>query len=220
MKKYLIVLIGFLFLFIDLRFGYTAFPVFEPFRTEAPNTVDLIIRHVIGDRMQLDIFSDAIGFILVLVGVLVVLKSEKAIITQKAMDHFKKMFPWELAGIVLYFAEKLQPFFLNGNLRFRCGYLLYFLYLAAKTITMGHAMFGVAEALESTENHTRNNLSIIFIMLCLGCFVVSRIAYFYELTISTWIYYGLSAVFAVSAFIRVSKDVLKNKEGETNEQTD
>lgn len=220
MKKYIIVLIGFMFLFLDIRFATIAFPQFEPFRTEAPDTVDLIIRHVIGDSMQIDIMSDAIGFILVIVGAIMVIKAGKNSILEKAFEHFKKLIPWGLVGLVLYLTEKLAPFALNGNLRFRCGYFLYFLCLAAKAVSMGHAMFGVGEALESTENHVRNNLSIILIMICLGCFVVSRVAYFYELTISAWIYYVVSGAFAIAAFLRMFKDVIKNKAGVVNEQTD
>lgn len=212
MKKYLLILIGFILLIFDIRFGVMDFPAFESFRTEAPETVKMVVGHVVGDKLQVDVFSDAVGFVLVLIGSLLFLLGGTIKEDSKAYFHFKRLIPWCISGLIFYFVEKLMPFGLNGNLRFRSEYALYFICLATKVTTMGHSMFGVAESMESTESHIRNNLSIIFIMLSLGTFVVSRVAYFYELIIPAWIYYGLSTIFAVVVGIRIYLDIKKAKE--------
>ncbi len=217
MRKQLLMLIGFALLLLDIRFGIISFPAFQEFRTEAPLTVDMVINHVVGSKLQIDILSNAAGFVLLILGAGMYLKSGKYEKTSKAYNHFDKIIPSSVVGLLLYLTEKFMPFALNGNLRFRCEYALYFFCLAFTVIPMGHALFGVAESMESTSYHIRNNLNIIFTMLALGCFVVSRVSYFYELVILAWIYYGISIVFAIASILRTYFDIRK-KEGALNEQ--
>ena len=67
-KKYYVLYLGVIFLMLDIMIKVFPFPAFEEFFTLAPETVDMVINHVVGDRMRLDVASDFIGLILIFLG--------------------------------------------------------------------------------------------------------------------------------------------------------
>ena len=64
---YFILFLAVLLLAVDIRLPLMPYPAFEPFVTEAPQTVDLVINHVIGHQLMLDLFSDLLGYLLLAV---------------------------------------------------------------------------------------------------------------------------------------------------------
>ena len=64
MKKYYLLFVALVLLVLDIRIPMFAYPIFEEFRTEAPKTVDMVINHVLGHKVPLDMISDAIGYVL------------------------------------------------------------------------------------------------------------------------------------------------------------
>lgn len=211
MKKYVLGFIGLFLLLVDVRIGVMAYPAFEAFRTEAPNTVDMVIRHVIGDTMVVDIFSDAIGYILMAISMAMFVHSvanDNNIAPTKAEKVLKSLAgarDWAIGGFFIYVAERIMPFFMNGNYRFRLGYALYFLLLVAEVAVYILGGLGVCKLLDNLANHTYNNLSTIFMMISIGTFIVARVLFFYELTIVFIIYYVLSLLFFFLACYRLKK---------------
>jgi len=209
--KYILAFAALLLLIVDVRVGAFDYPAFLAFRTEAPNTVDLVIKHVIGDRMMIDIASDLVGFILMTIASIMFIKhirENNNITPDKSNKLVKSMSTvrnWAIAGCFIYIAEKLMPMFMNGNYRFRLGYALYYLLLVAETVVLSTSMMTICNLLENIENHTYNNLTTIFAMLCVGTFVVARVLYFYELIIVFIIYYVLSISFFFIAAYRLKK---------------
>jgi len=211
MKKYILWFTGLFLLLADVRIGVVPYPAFREFRTEAPNTVDMVIRHVIGDTMVIDVLSDAVGYILMFIAMILFIKHVKEnnniapIKAGKLLRSMKLARNWAVAGLFVYVVERIMPFIYSGNIRFRLGYGLYFLLLVAEVAVFLHGSLSVCKLLDNLSNHTYNNLSTIFMMISVGSFVVARVLYFYELTIVFIIYYVLSLLFFMVACYRLKK---------------
>lgn len=209
-KKYVLWFLGLFLLIVDIRIDIINYPAFVAFRTEAPNTVDMVIRHVIGDEMVIDVMSDAVGFILMFAAMFMFISHVAnsndiaPIKSGKLIKSMSRARDWAVAGFFLYIAERIMPFFLNGNYRFRLGYVLYFAILVAEVMVFTNGALGVCKLLDNLSNHTYNNLSTIFMMISIGSFTVARVLYFYELTIVFIIYYVLSFLFFMVACYRLS----------------
>ncbi|MDE6674216.1 MAG: hypothetical protein K2K19_05300, partial [Acetatifactor sp.] len=115
---YGIVFLAVILLVIDIRIPVKPYPTFEAFVTEAPETVDLVINHVIGHQLRLDLCSDILGYLLMAAACIMLGRSNK---------HFVRLLPWTAISLGFYLCQQLMPFSLNGGMRFRAGYLLYFI---------------------------------------------------------------------------------------------
>lgn len=211
MKKFIFAFAAFFLLIADVRIGVVQYPEFIKFRTEAPNTVDLVVNHVIGDTMKIDILSDAIGFILAFAAAIMFIRyieENNNITPEKSQKLIKSMVNvrnWSAVGLIVYIGEKIMPFFMNGNYRFRLGYALYFLLLIAEVVVYSAGALTICRLQENLENHTYNNLTSIFAMLSIGTFTVARVLYFYDLMVVFIIYYVLSIIFFFIAAYRLKK---------------
>lgn len=211
MKKYVFWTLGLFLLIADVRIGVMQYPAFISFRTEAPNTVDMVVRHVIGDRMMVDVLSDALGFIFMAIAAFMFIShisKDNNIAPEKSGKLVKSMKlcrNWAIAGFFIYIGEKIMPFFYNGNLRFRLGYALYFLLLVAEVTVFTTGSLTVCKMLDNLSNHTYNNVSTIFMMISIGSFTVARVLYFYELTIVFIVYYVLCILFFGAACYRLKR---------------
>lgn len=238
-------IIGFLFLIIDIRIGTIAFPAFEEFRAEAPETVEMVIGHVVTDHMLVDVVSDIAAFVLIAVAGGMIAKAggkisqdgltpdqdsrrlpkagrkgaedsemlskagrkgaEDSEMLPKAGRKGVKLCVVSMIGIVSYLAVNLMPFVLNGRERYSAGYLLFFVFLAFKTAVLVMTAKTLTEPLENLQTHIYVNTTTIFLLIAVGCFVVSRVVFFYDLMPGYWIYFGLSIVFMLLGLIRVVK---------------
>lgn len=229
--KYIFMIIGFLFLIIDIRIGTIAFPAFEEFRAEAPETVEMVIGHVVTDHMLVDVVSDIAAFVLIAVAGGMIAKAggkffqdgltpdkdsrrlpkagrkgaEDSERLPKAGRKGVKLCVVSMIGIVSYLAVNLMPFVLNGRERYSAGYLLFFVFLAFKTAVLVMTAKTLTEPLENLQTHIYVNTTTIFLLIAVGCFVVSRVVFFYDLMPGYWIYFGLSIVFMLLGLIRVVK---------------
>lgn len=188
-KKPILIWIGMLFLLIDTRItGLIFYPAFEPFDTPAPISVDLIIRHLIGDSVSIDVFSDFIGYLLIM------------IVTCKIVNENKKAFgafALSLLSMILYAANLAMPFFLNGEARYNVGFFLYLIYILLQCVTTIQAGFVCCQMTECLENHAWNCVVEIFVMLSAFAGLIRGMSYFYDLPRTTLLYYGLEIFFAV-----------------------
>lgn len=211
MKKFVLWFAGLFLLLVDVRIGTIPYPKFLEFRTEAPNTVDMVIQHVIGNTMMVDVLSDAVGFALMAAAMFMFVAHVSTdnniapIKAGKLLRSMKLARNWAIAGFFVYIVEKIMPFFYNGNYRFRLGYALYFLLLVAEVLVFSNGSLAVCKFLDNLSNHTYNNLSTIFMMISIGTFVVARVLYFYELMIVFVIYYVLAIGFFLVASYRLKK---------------
>ena len=115
MKRYIMIIVAVFLIILDIRIPTMAYPAFETFKTEAPETLELIIQHVVGSRLRIDLLPDVAGYILLAVSAVQLLAEN---------EKFRKTILWSAAGLGIYVFQNIMPFWLNGNERFRVGYLI------------------------------------------------------------------------------------------------
>lgn len=183
---YILMFAAILLLAVDIRIPVKAYPAFEPFLTEAPETVDLVVNHVIGHNLMLDLFSDILGYVLL---------AASCIMLEPANKHFFRQIPWIAVSLGFYLCQQLMPFSLNGGMRFRAGYLLYFISGILQVLLLMWSMLHVCDGLETTENHSFNNLSAIFMIISCFAGVVAVLVWFYNLRWIALIYFVIQLIF-------------------------
>lgn len=183
---YILMFAAILLLAVDIRIPVKAYPAFEPFLTEAPETVDLVVNHVIGHNLMLDLFSDILGYVLL---------AASCIMLGPANKHFFRQIPWIAVSLGFYLCQQLMPFSLNGGMRFRAGYLLYFISGILQVLLLMWSMLHVCDGLETTENHSFNNLSAIFMIISCFAGVVAVLVWFYNLRWIALIYFVIQLIF-------------------------
>lgn len=186
LTPYLMMFISVILLVIDIRIPIKVYPDFESFVTEAPKTVDLVINHVIGDYLQLDLLPDVLGYVLLAVSCVMLGMKNR---------HFIKQLPMIAISLGFYLCQQLMPFSLNGGMRFRAGYLLYFVSGVLQVLVLLRAMFHVCDDLETTENHGFNNLSLIFMLISCFAAMVSVLIWFFDLVWISLIYFVVQLIF-------------------------
>lgn len=191
---YILMFAAVLLLAVDIRIPVAAYPAFEPFVTEAPETVDLVINHVIGHMLKADLVSDVLGYLLLAVSCVMLGPGNK---------HFFKQLPWIAVSLGFYLCQHLMPFSLNGGLRFRAGYLLYFLSGVLQVLVLMRAMMHVCDGLDTTENHSFNNLSIIFMIISCFAGVVAVLIWFFDLVWISLIYFIVQMIFLMVFWYRI-----------------
>lgn len=185
MKKYYVLFAAVLLLVLDIRIPAAAYPAFEAFETEAPKTVDMVIGHVIGSNVKMDLFSDVLGYLLLAgVAVMLLMKNSK----------FRRVLIFTALGLGSHIYLNCMPFLLNGHARFRMGYLIYFIAAVMKEIAVFSAMYALCGQLETLENHSYNNVTVIVAMVCMGAGIVAAVLYFYDLTVLSAIYYVVQVI--------------------------
>lgn len=184
-------------LVVDIRIPTWDYPAFEIFPTEAPETVDLVVNHVIGHHLMLDLLPDVLGYILLAVSCFMLGPGNK---------HFFKQLPWIAVSLGFYLCQNLMPFSLNGDVRFRAGYLLYFISGVLQVLVLMRVMLHVCDGLNTTENHSFNNLSIIFMIVSSFAGVVSVLVWFYDLGWISLIYFIVQLIFLGIFWYRIWTD--------------
>lgn len=197
MKKYYVLFAAVLLLIVDIRIPAIAYPAFEAFETEAPKTVDMVIHHVIGENIRIDILSDVLGYLLLAVA---------SVLLSARNKKFRRVLLWTAFGLGMYLYKNCMPFFLNGHERFRMGYLIYFVAAVAEAVAVFYAMYALCSQLETVENHSYNNVTVIVAMICIGTGIVASIMYFYDLMILAWIYYCIQIILAGVYWYLIRKD--------------
>lgn len=197
MKKYYLLLIALLLIVVDVRISTVSYPAFEEFKTEAPETVSLVIDHVLGHTLKADIFSDVAGYILLAIAsVMLGLKNKR----------FLKTLMWTGLALGAYVFRYAMPFILNGHDRFQIGYGIYFVAAALEAIVVFSAMYSLCHQLESTENHSYNNITVIVAMLSMGTGLVAAVIYFFGFIVVPLIYYLIQIATFVIYWILVRRD--------------
>lgn len=159
-----------------------AYPAFIPFSTEAPNTVDMVINQVIGPVFTLDLMPDMLAYILILISIIGL---------GKVKGYFYRQIPLIVISMGISAANIMLPFYLNGNLRFRLGYLFYFLASLAKIIALFEYSFCYTRMEECRANHRDNTVTVIILMISFLTGFIHDVLSFYQLTISSYIYYAV-----------------------------
>lgn len=183
---YVMLFLAVVLLAVDIRIPFREYPAFEEFATEAPQTVDLVINHVIGHQLRLDLFSDVLGYLLLAAACVMLGIKNK---------HFIRQLPWIAVSLGFYLCLQLMPLSLNGGMRFRAGYLLYFLSGVLQVLILLRAMLHVCDGLDTTENHSFNNLSIIFMIISCFAGMVSTLIWFFDLFWISLVYLVLQLIF-------------------------
>ncbi len=175
--------IGILIAVLDIPLKTSiAYPTFIPFVTEAPNTVDMVINQVIGPVFTLDLMPDMLAYILILISIIGL---------GKVKGYFYRQIPLIVISMGISAANTILPFYLNGNLRFRLGYLFYFLACLAKIIALFEYSFCYTRMEECRANHRDNTVTVILLMISFFTGFIHDVLAFYQLTISSYIYYAV-----------------------------
>ena len=186
LTPYYMLFLAVILLVLDVRIPVKPYPAFEAFITEAPETVDLVINHVIGHQLRLDLCSDVLGYLLTAVACIMLGRTNR---------HFVKLLPWTAVSLGFYLCQQLMPFSLNAGMRFRAGYLLYFITGILQVLLLLRAMLHVCDGLETTENHGFNNLSIIFMLISCFAGMVSVLIWFFDLFWISLVYLVIQLIF-------------------------
>lgn len=204
MKKYVFLILGIMLLLVDFRFGWFTYPEFEAFETEAPQTVEMVITHVITNEWQMDIASDVAAYVLLIFAA----KWFRETFSQKekGCNNMKKLIRSCIIAILTRMMFVWMPFFLNGNLRYRGSYLLYFVAIVAEVVVMARAVVGSCAFYETPENHDYNNRTVIIGLVCVATSVFANVLWFYELNFGYQIYITVSIIAAVYYALRIMAD--------------
>lgn len=174
---------GILIAVLDIPFKTSiTYPTFLPFATEAPNTVDMVINQVIGPVFTLDLMPDVLAYILILISITGLGKMKR---------YFYRQIPLIIISMGISTADRILPFYLNGNLRFRLGYLFYFLACLAKVVALFEYSFCYTRMEECRANHRDNTVTVIILMISFFTGFIHDVLAFYQLTISSYIYYAV-----------------------------
>lgn len=186
LTPYYILFLAVILLALDIRIPVKPYPAFEAFVTEAPETVDLVVNHVIGHQLKLDLCSDILGYLLM---------AAACVMLGRRNRHFVRILPWIAVNLGFYLCQQLMPFSLNGGMRFRAGYLLYFITGVLQVLLMLRSMLHVCDGLDTTENHSFNNLSIIFMIISCFAGMVSVLIWFFDLFWISLVYLVIQLIF-------------------------
>lgn len=197
LTPYYILFLAVLLLVVDIRVPVWDYPAFEVFPTEAPKTVDLVVNHVIGHQLTLDLLPDTLGYLLLTVACFLLGPGNR---------HFFKLLPFTAVSLGFYLCQQLMPFSLNGGARFRAGYLLYFISGILQVLVLMRAMLHVCDRLNTTENHSFNNLSIIFMIISCFAGVVAVLVWFYDLGWISLLYFIIQLIFLGVFWYRIWTD--------------
>lgn len=197
MKRYYLLFIAIVFLIIDIPIPTIAYPAYEAFNTQAPQTVDLVINYVIGPRLKIDIFSDLVGYLLL---------AAASVMLSFRNRRFRTVLGWTVVSFGICVYQSVMPFLLNGSPRFRMGYLIYFVAAILETVTIFYAMYSLCFQLETLENHSYNNVTVMIAMVCAGVGFVSLATHFFHLTVISVIYYCLQIIAAGVYWYMVYRD--------------
>lgn len=159
-----------------------AYPAFIPFSTEAPNTVDMVINQVIGPVLTLDLLPDMLAYILILISIIGL---------GKVKGYFYRQIPLIILSMGISATNLMLPFYLNSNLRFRFGYLFYFLACLAKVVALFEYSFCFTKMEECRANHRDNTVTVIILMISFFTGFIHDVLAFYQLTVSSYIYYAV-----------------------------
>ncbi len=174
------------------------YPTFQPFPTEAPDTVSMVIDAVIGHSLEADLFPDLIGYLLLLVLCLLFIRKTNS-------GHFYTPLFFLMTALCFSVLNTLLPFLTNGNYRFRLGYLCYFLVVIFKNIAMYQFLKCFTKLSECTSNHAINNITHILFMVAALCGAVREILFFYQLILSSLLYYGVQIILLCYGLYRLWK---------------
>lgn len=183
---YILIFAAILLLAVDIRIPVKAYPAFESFVTEAPETVDLVVNHVIGHDLMLDLLPDVLGYLLLAAACMMLGPKNR---------HFFRQLPWIAVSLGFYLCRQFMPFSLNGGMRFRAGYLLYFVSGVLQVLILMRAMLHVCDSLDTTENHSFNNLSVIFLIISCFAGMVAVLIWFFNLNWIALIYFVIQLIF-------------------------
>lgn len=197
LTPYILMFAAVLLLAVDIRIPVKAYPAFEPFVTEAPQTVDLVVNHVIGHHLMFDLLPDVLGYFLLAVSCVMLGPGNK---------HFFRQLSWIAVSLGFYLCQQLMPFSLNGGMRFRAGYLLYFISGVLQVLILMRAMLHVCDSLDTTENHSFNNLSIIFMIISCFAGMVAVLIWFFDLVWIALVYFIIQMIFLGIFWYRIWVD--------------
>lgn len=191
-------------LIIVLNFPITtgiAYPTFLPFPTEAPDTVTMVIDEVIGHQFTIDIFPDLAGYLLLMTLCILLAKDTKG-------KNISFVIPFAVLcfALVTHTLNLALPFYFNGNYRFRLGYLCYFIAITLKNVSLYSFLKKYIVLGENMANHSYNNITRILLMTGCLCGAVRDILFFYQLTISSLLYYGAQIILLCYSFYRLYKN--------------
>lgn len=190
MKKYILIVLGILFLLVDATVSTgVRYPEYELLENYAVDTQRMVMDDVVSDHMKLDVVPDAVGYVLLAVGALLTLPADKA--RKRALAVCAAAFAVDLLCPLL-------PLFADGITVYGGEYFLHwgraFLEAAAVILIVRCCV----ASLESKINHKDNVLIWIFVMLAAACGFFRELAGFYGLIKTSFVYMIVQALLTLA----------------------
>lgn len=202
MGEIIALLIAMLLLIFNVYIGGFSYPDYEEFVAQAEKTVDMIINHVIGPQVRIDIFSNVVAYIIIIVVCTrIVNKNNKAF----------RGFCLAILSLAVYLFNMFMPFFFNGELRYNIGFFSYIAMILIECVTFIQVGLICTECTECVENHAANLVTEIFMMLTAFSGFIRGMAFFYDLPKIMYLFFGVQLFFAV-VYHCVYLKVLKHRE--------
>ena len=182
------------------------YPVFIPFETEAPGTVSMVIDRLIGNDFCIDIFSDIIGLIILIV-LCCIFKNQMTIHEKGRRTVWMQNVPFLILALAFDVVYKILPFYLNGNLRFRICYVMYFVMTMTKIFALFFYTRCFLDLKETYATHSATSLSWIFLAVSYFCGAIRYIMHFFDIPIIVYIYLAAQIILLCVVFYRISKTI-------------
>lgn len=190
MKKYVLIILGILFLLVDVTVSTgVRYPEYELLDNYAADTQRMVMDDVVSDHMKLDAVPDAAGYVLLAAGALLALSADKG--RKRALAVCAAAFAVDLLCPLL-------PLFAEGVTVYGGEYFLHwgraFLEAAAVILIVRCCV----ASLESKINHRDNVLIWIFVMLAAACGFFRELAGFYGLLRTSAVYMVVQALLTLA----------------------
>ncbi len=199
--------IGLILVFVNIPIPTgIKYPMFIPFETEAPKTVSMVINKLVGNDFCIDIFSDIAGLI-ILIALCCIYRKQMTIHEKGKRTVWMQNVPFIVLALIFDVVYKILPFYLNGNLRFRICYVMYFVMTLTKIFALFFYTRCFLDLKETYATHSATSLSWIFLAVSYFCGAIRYIMHFFDIPIIVYIYLAAQIILLCVVFYRISRTV-------------
>ncbi len=174
MKKYVLIILGILFLLADVTVSTgVRYPEYELLDNYAADTQRMVMEDVVSDRMKVDAVPDTVGYLLLFAGVLLAVPADRK--RNRALAVCA-------AALLVDLLCPLLPLFATGVAVYGGEYFLHWGRAVLEAAAVILLVRECAAVLESKINHKDNVIIWVFVMAAAACGFFKELGAFYGLT--------------------------------------
>ncbi len=180
MKRFWLLAVAVLLLWLDIYMAVGPdYPEYVPDENMGRKTQELVMGHVVGDAMKLDVVPDILGYVLILFVSIGGTKGKRgfaiaslASVVGIAAEVLCMVLPYYVGGATVYGAE-------------------FFLHMGGYLIELAAVFFAVQSFITDMDEMTVHRIAIvggILMMLSLLCGLAQNVGYFYNISVLPTVY--------------------------------